>query len=158
LSTETGLLKDWPASGPPVVWSISGLGSGYGSVAISGDRIFVQGSTTRDSSVFALSRADGTRLWSKTLGSSVSNDRGSGARGTPTVDGDRMYVLTENGDLAALRTSDGSVLWQKNILKEFGARNIYWLISESPLVDGDRVVVMPGGRAAGMVALDKMSG
>jgi outer membrane protein assembly factor BamB len=67
-------------------------------------------------------------------------------------------VLTENGDLACLRVADGSVVWQRNILKEFGGRNINWLISESPLVDGNHVIVTPGGRGAGMVALDKMSG
>jgi outer membrane protein assembly factor BamB len=74
------------------------------------------------------------------------------------VDGDRVYVLTENGDLALLRAQDGTAVWQQNILKEFGARNIPWLLSESPLVDGDRLIVTPGGRNAGMVALDKMSG
>ena len=67
-------------------------------------------------------------------------------------------MLTENGDLACLRAADGTVVWQRNILRDFGGRNIHWLISESPLVDGDRVIVTPGGRGAGMVALDKMTG
>ena len=83
---------------------------------------------------------------------------GPGPRGTPTVDGDRVYVLTENGDLACLRVQDGTVVWQRNILQDFGGRNIGWLISESPLVDGAQVIVTPGGRGAGMVALDKMTG
>ncbi len=86
------------------------------------------------------------------------NDRGSGPRNTPTTDADRLYVLTENGDLACLRSEDGTVVWQRNILTDFRARNINWLISESPLVDGNLVIVSPGGRGAGMVALDKMSG
>src|SRR5207249_8620545 len=81
-----------------------------------------------------------------------------GPRGTPTVDDDRLYVLTENGDLACLKAADGAVVWQRNILKDFGGRNIQWLISESPLVDGGNVIVTPGGRGAGVVALNKMSG
>ena len=157
LSKETGLLKQWPASGPPLVWAVSNLGPGYGSIAISGDRIFVQGSRGRDSVVFALNRADGQGVWSKALGQARTNEQGPGARGTPTVDGDRLYVLTENGDLACLKT-DGTAVWQRNILTDFGARNISWLISESPLVDGNMVIVTPGGRGAGIVALDKMSG
>jgi outer membrane protein assembly factor BamB len=158
LSTESGLLKQWPASGPPLVWSVSNLGAGYGSIAVSGDRIFVQGLKGRDSTVSSLNRADGKPVWSKIVGPTATDDRGPGPRGTPTVDGDQLYVLTESGDLACLRSQDGSVLWQRNILKDFGARNIPWLISESPLVDGNNVIVTPGGRNAGMVALDKMTG
>jgi outer membrane protein assembly factor BamB len=105
-----------------------------------------------------LNRADGKELWSKALGPERDNDRGPGPRGTPTVDGDRVYVLTENGDLACLLARDGTSVWQRNILRDFGGRNISWLISESPLVDGNRLIVTPGGRNAGIVALDKMSG
>jgi outer membrane protein assembly factor BamB len=83
--------------------------------------------------------------------------QGAGPRGTPTVDGDRLYVLTENGDLACLTTA-GAILWQLNILKQFGGPQLQWLISESPLVDGPHVVVTPGGPGAGMVKLDKMTG
>jgi outer membrane protein assembly factor BamB len=157
LSKETGLLKEWPASGPPQVWSVSSVGEGYGSLAIKDDRIFVQGSDSRRSIVYALNRADGRGVWSKALGPAGSNDRGSGPRGTPTIDGDRLYVLTENGDLACLK-QDGSAVWQRNILREFGGRNIQWLISESPLIDGGNVIVTPGGPGAGVVALDKMTG
>jgi len=158
VSRETGLLKQWPASGPPLAWSVPGIGAGYGAVAIKDDRIFVQGSAGGRSVVYALNRADGKGLWSKALGAAGSNDRGSGPRSTPTVDGDRVYVLTESGDLACLKAQDGASVWQRNILKDFGGRNINWLLSESPLVDGNRVVVTPGGSSAGMVALDKMSG
>ena len=156
-SKETGLLKEWPASGLPVVWTANGLGTGYGSMAVAGDRVFVQGARGRNSFVIALNRADGKEIWSKALGPANTNDKGSGPRSTPTVDGDRMYVLTENGDLACLKT-DGTVVWQRNILKDFRGAQIRWLISESPLVDGPHVVVTPGGRGAGIVKLDKMTG
>ena len=156
-STETGLLKEWPAAGPPVVWTATGLGGGYGSVAVAGDRVFVQSTRGRSSIVVALNRADGKEVWSKALGASQSDDRGPGPRGTPTVDGDRLYVLSENGDLMCLKT-DGTSVWHRNILRDFKGRQLPWLISESPLVDGPHVIVSPGGPAAGIVKLDKMTG
>jgi outer membrane protein assembly factor BamB len=157
VSTETGLLKQWPASGPPLVWSVSGVGAGYGSISIKDDRIFLQGAVGGRSIVYALNRTDGKQIWSKAVGPAGNNDKGAGPRSTPTVDADRLYVLTENGDLACLKT-DGTAVWQRNILKDFRGRNIVWLLSESPLVDGNNVIVTPGGPGAGMVALDKMNG
>ena len=126
-------------------------------MAVAGDRVFVQSTRGRSSIVVALNRADGKEVWSKALGASRADDRGPGPRGTPTVDGDRLYVLTENGDLACLET-DGTAVWQRNILRDFGGQQLPWLISESPLVDGEHVVVSPGGPGAGMVKLDKMTG
>ena len=150
-------MQSWPAGGPPVAWSITGIGGGYGTAAMSGSRAFVQGLRGRETFVHSLNLADGKYLWSKSLGAGGSNDRGSGPRSTPTIDGDRLYVLTENGDLWCLRV-DGTEVWHRNILRDFSGRNIAWLLSESPLIDGNRVVVTPGGRGAGMVALDKMTG
>jgi len=158
VSKDTGLIKQWPSSGPQRAWSISSLGEGYGSLAIKGDRIFVQGSRGNSSVVFCLNRADGKTVWSAAVGPKVNKDVGNGPRSTPTVDNDRVYALTENGDLACLSALNGVPVWRKNILKEFGGSNPGWLISESPLIDGDRVIVTPGGRGAGMVALDKMTG
>ena len=158
VSRETGLLREWPRSGPTLTWSASQLGAGYGSVSVAGARVFVQGMKNRQSVVTSLDRATGKPVWSIALGSAQENDRGSGPRSTPSVDGDRVYVLTENGDLVCLLVADGKVVWRRNIIKEFNGRNINWLISESPLVDGNRVIVSPGGRNAGMAALDKMTG
>ena len=158
VSKETGLLQQWPAAGPPVVWSITGLGAGYGSLAVKGDHIYVQTLNRSGSTVSSLNRGDGRVEWTKAIGRGGSNDRGPGPRGTPTLDGDRLYVLTENGDLACLNAANGASIWQRNILADFGGRQIPWLISESPLVDGGNVIVTPGGPRAGMVALDKMTG
>ena len=157
ISTETGLLREWPANGPAVVWTAQGLGAGFGSMNIAGDRVFVQGMRNGRSVVVALNRADGKEVWSKALGVAGSNNMGPGPRGTPAVDGDRLYVLSENGDLACLKT-DGTAVWQRNILRDFGGSQLQWLVSESPLIDGAHVVVSPGGRGAGMVKLDKMTG
>jgi outer membrane protein assembly factor BamB len=158
VSKETGLLKSWPPSGPPVAWAISNLGEGYGTVAIRGDRIYVQGVKDGQSSLFCLNRADGKTMWTVALGPRLQEGKGPGPRGTPTIDGDRVYVLAENGNLACLKARDGAAVWQRNILRDFGGNNPKWLISESPLVDGDRLVVTPGGNGAGIVALDKMTG
>jgi len=158
VSRETGLLREWPRTGPAVVWSASQLGEGYGSVAVAGSRVFVQGMKNRQSVVTSLDRASGKPVWSVAIGTAQENDRGSGPRSTPTVDGDRVYVLTENGDLVCLMAADGKVVWRRNILRDFSGRNINWLVSESPLVDGNRLIVSPGGRNAGMAALDKMTG
>jgi outer membrane protein assembly factor BamB len=158
ISTETGLLKEWPQSGPSEVWSISGLGSGYGSVSITGDRIYIQGIRDNKSVVYCLNRADGRKIWTVTLGPIGSNDKGSGPRGTPTVDGNRVYALSENGDLACMNSENGNTIWAFNILDKFNGSNIKWLISESPLVDGNNLIVTPGGKNAGIAALDKKTG
>jgi len=158
VSTETGLARSWPGGGPPKVWSIANLGEGYGSLAIRGDRIYVQGVQGRDSSVFCLQRGDGKVIWSNALAARLDQDRGSGPRGTPTLDGEHLYALAENGELACLRIQDGGKIWRRNILQDFNGQNPHWLLSESPLIDGDHLIVTPGGPGAAIVALDKNSG
>ncbi len=158
LAKETGLLKQWPKSGPPQAWSISGLGSGYGTVSLLADKIYVQGTQGNSSVVLCLNRADGRKIWTKPLGRSLNDSRGGGPRGTPTVEADCLYALTEAGDLACLRTRDGSLVWSRNILKDFGGSNPNWKCSESPLIDGNNVIVTPGGNRASVVALDKTTG
>ena len=129
-------------------------------MAVAGNRVYLQGARGSESVVIALNRDDGKEVWSKALGpveTKMWTEQGAGPRGTPTVDGDRLYALTENGDLACLKT-DGTLVWQRNILRDFGAPQLRWLISESPLVDGPSLVVSPGGPGAGIVKLDKMTG
>ncbi|MBN2241760.1 MAG: PQQ-like beta-propeller repeat protein [Acidobacteria bacterium] len=158
IATETGLLAEWPSSGPPVVWSIEGIGEGFGTVSIKGDRIYVQGTKDKQSVLHCLNREDGKRIWTTPLGRAGFNDKGNGPRGTPTVDGNRIYVLTEDGDLACVDAGSGKPVWSFNILSKFRGSNIKWLISESPLVDGNNLIVTPGGKGAGIVALDKNTG
>lgn len=158
MSKDTGLLKNWPVDGPKSVWSVSGLGAGYGSVAVVANRVYLQGFDGGRSWVFALDRGTGKQIWKAPLGQGLDQDRGDGPRGTPTVDGDTIFALSEGGDLAGLKASDGSALWKLNILRDFSGHNPHWLLSESPLVDGKNVIVTPGGSGGGMVALDKTSG
>jgi outer membrane protein assembly factor BamB len=158
LSTETGLAKSWPSDGPKVLWAMNGLGEGYGSLCIADSHIYVQGRKGNDSVVHALTRATGKIEWSSPIGEYLDQDRGGGARGTPTLDGDKLFVLSENGDLVSMKTAGGSVLWRKNILKDFNGHNPHWHLSESPLIDGDSLIVTPGGSGAGVVKLEKSTG
>jgi len=158
ISKETGLLKQWPADGPPLVWKAVGAGSGYSSFSIADGKLFTMGLRGDREFVIAFDITTGKEAWATAHGSAFRNDRGNGPRGTPTVDGDRVYALGGNGDLSALEARTGKIIWSKNVLKEFGGSNITWGISESPLVLGDKVLVNPGGPGASIVALNKANG
>lgn len=158
ISKETGLLKEWPAEGPSLVWKATGAGRGYSSFAISGGRLYTMGVRGDREFVVAFDVATGKEAWATAHGSAFRNDRGDGPRGTPTIDGDRVYALGGNGDLSALDARTGKTIWTKNVLKEFGGSNITWGISESPLVLGNKVLVNPGGPDASVVALNKADG
>jgi outer membrane protein assembly factor BamB len=158
ISKETGLLKQWPAEGPPLVWKATGAGRGYSSFSIAGGKLYTLGLRGDREFVVAFDVATGKEAWATAHGSAFRNDRGDGPRGTPTVDGDRVYALGGNGDLSALDARTGKIVWSKNVLKEFGGSNITWGISESPLVLGNKVMVNAGGKGASIVALDKANG
>jgi len=158
ISKETGLLKEWPSQGPPLVWKTNGTGQGYSSMAISEGRLFTMGIRGNSEFVIAFDVATGRPLWVRPHGTPFRNDRGDGPRGTPTVDGDRLYTLGANGDLSCLEVNTGHIVWSLNVLQKFSASNIHWGLSESPLVLGDRVLVNPGGPDVSIVALNKKDG
>ncbi|MCC6352569.1 MAG: PQQ-binding-like beta-propeller repeat protein [Verrucomicrobiae bacterium] len=157
---ETGLLKEWPGGGPPLAWKAEGLGRGYSSVSIVGERLFTMGDRAEGGGeaqfLLCLDLTSKRQLWAARVGGPNSD---GGPRCTPTVDGDRVYALGTDGDLVCASTADGSVRWQRNLAKDFGGKMMsVWKFSESPLVDGDRVVCTPGGPDAAVVALDKLKG
>lgn len=158
ISKETGLLKQWPDGGPPVVWKAAGAGRGYSSLAISGGRIYTMGIRGDREFVVAFDVATGKEVWATPHGTVYKDSRGDGPRGTPTVDGDRVYSLGGNGDLSSIDAKTGKIVWSMNILQKFGGENIQWGISESPLVIGEKVLVTPGGPGASVVALNKKDG
>jgi outer membrane protein assembly factor BamB len=158
VSKETGLLKQWPADGPALVWKATGAGNGYSSFSIANGKLYTMGVRGDREFVVAFDVATGKEAWATPSGSAFRNDRGNGPRGTPTIDGARLYALGGNGDLSALEASTGKLVWTKNVLREFGGSNIQWGISESPLVLGDKVLVNAGGPGASMVALNKTDG
>ena len=158
VSTETGLLRAWPASGPALAWKASGLGSGFSSVSVAKGRVFTMGDVDGAQHVIALSAADGKKLWAAKVGAPWVDQYG-GPRGTPTVDGDLVYAIGTGGDLVAVEAATGKERWRKNLSSDFGGRmSTMWTWSESPLVDGDRVVVTPGASNALLAALDKRTG
>jgi len=159
VSSETGLLRRWADGQPRQEWKTEGLGEGYGSLAVSGGRIYVQGAFSGRSGVHCLEASTGKKIWFTPLGQKSDNDRGNGPRSTPTVEGDRLWALTESGDLAMLEAATGKVVWAKNIIgKDFKGQQPHWLMSESPLVEGEKLIVTPGAPGATLVALDKSSG
>jgi outer membrane protein assembly factor BamB len=158
ISKETGLLKQWPAEGPSLVWKASGAGRGFSSFSVANGKLYTMGLRGEREFVIAFDVATGKEAWATPNGSAFRNDRGDGPRGTPTVDGDRLYALGGSGDLSAFDARTGKVIWTKNILREFDGQNITWGISESPLIVGDKLLVNPGGRGASIVALNKSDG
>jgi outer membrane protein assembly factor BamB len=158
ISKETGLLKQWPAEGPPLAWKAAGAGRGFSSFSVANGKLITMGLRGDREFVVAFDVATGKEAWATPHGNAFRNDRGDGPRGTPTVDGDRLYALGGNGDLSAIEVRTGKLVWSKNILKEFGGRQITWGISESPLVLGNKLLVNPGGPGASIVALNKSDG
>jgi len=158
ISAETGLLDAWPKGGPPLAWQIHGLGEGYSSAAIAAGRLFIQGQQGNEEYVLALDAATGKQLWRTHTGIPFKESHGYGPRGTPTVDGEQVYALAADGMLVCLDAATGRTLWGYNVVDHFHGQVPHWGISESPLVDGGRIIVTPGGSGAAVVALDKNNG
>ena len=160
VSSETGLLTSWPKGGPKRLFMASGLGRGFSSVAVTGGRIYTMGDRRDGQYVLALDEETGKQVWATRIGGVHEDPDGyGGARGTPTVDGQLLYAIGTDGVLACLESATGRERWRKNLERDFGGRMMsQWRWAESPLVDGDRVVVTPGGPRAGIVALEKASG
>ena len=161
ISTETGLLTEWPTEGPKLIWQAHDLGEGYSTPSIVGDRLYlVSNKGTDDEFVLALSIEDAKQIWSTRIGK-VGPNKGPqypGARSTPSVVGDLLYALGSDGNLVCLETKTGKVRWGKNLRTDFGGQPGNWAYAESPLVDGDLVVCTPGGSDATLVALDRKTG
>ncbi len=161
ISKETGLLKEWPENGPPLAWKVTDLGSGYSAPAVAGGRLY--GISKREGEEFVWARAekDGSPVWETKIGAAEEGGMRQGIEGagcTPTVDGDRVYVIGHGGDVVCLATGDGAIVWRRHMIKDFTGRLPTWRFNESPLIDGDKLICTPGGIEATIVALDKKSG
>jgi outer membrane protein assembly factor BamB len=157
-STETGLLTSWPEGGPKSVWKVTGLGEGYSSMAAAGDRLYTQGQEGQQQFVVALDAASGEQVWKTLTGQAFENYRGNGPRGMPQVDGDRLYAVGSDGTLVCLETETGRRVWGFNYIDKLSSPVPKWGFSEQPLVDGDRLIINPGGQGSGIVALNKATG
>jgi outer membrane protein assembly factor BamB len=157
-SAETGLLTSWPEGGPEAVWTVTGIGEGYSTMAVVGDRIYTQGQEGSQQYVLALDVTTGDQVWKTPTGQSYENYRGNGPRGMPQVDGDRLYAVGSDGTIVCLETETGERVWGFNYIDKFRSPPPKWGFSEQPLVDGDRLIINPGGDGAGIVALNKANG
>ena len=159
-SPETGLLKQWPQQGPPLVWKTTGLGAGYSGVTLAGERVYTAGDKADANYVLALNRADGTLVWSAKLGKAGAPGWGgfAGPRASVTIDGERLYAVGQYGELVCVQAADGKELWRQSYTEDFGSKVPEWGFSESVLVDGDRVVCTPGSPRGTLVALNKQTG
>ncbi|MGV3724215.1 MAG: PQQ-binding-like beta-propeller repeat protein [Actinomycetota bacterium] len=160
VSTEKGLLKTWAPDGPRLVWKSTGLGNGNSTPSIANGRIYGLSYQGQDEVIWAVDEATGAPVWKTRLAAAnmtIGRQALDGSGSTPTVDGDRIYTLGVSGDLVCLDLA-GKIIWRKNLVTDFGGKVPEWGYSESPLVDGDRVIAAPGGKAATLVALDKATG
>lgn len=164
ISRERGLLQSWPQDGPKLLWTASGLGHGYSSVSIADGRIFTAGMIARQTHVTALD-VNGRQIWQRLNGQSWQASRTqtwavayAGSRGTPTVDGETLFHLSEMGGLTAFNAATGRQQWSVDVLKTFNAERPKYGLSESVLIYGDALLCCPGGADGYMVALDKKTG
>ena len=157
VSTEKGLLDEWPEGGPKLLWKVMAVGAGFSSVSVVGDRIYTMGDGKDASHVYCLSPETGKIIWtSKRVGKTGGNYKGT--RCTPTIDEGHVYALGQYGDLVCLKADTGAEVWRKSLTKDFGGRSGGWNYTESPLVDDGKVIVTPGGKKGTVVALNKKTG
>lgn len=153
-----GLLESWTADRPREVWRRP-IGGGYSSVSVAGGRVFTMSTRGDEDTVLCLDEASGETLWELGVGGSETEKFPEGGpRSTPTVDGDRLYVVSSGARMLALSIEDGAIAWEKD-LTQWGKPPRFGYAS-SPLVDGDVVIVEVGepDKAPGVVALDKATG
>jgi len=156
VSSDTGLLTEWPDGGPKLAMAVEGVGEGFAGATIAGGLIYTAGNVGGEMLISAI-ELDGTIRWQTANGKAWAGSY-RGSRGTPTVDGDHVYHENPYGDVICLDAATGGEVWSMNLRRRFGSTNIRWALSESVLIDGDRVICCPGGPEATVVALDKGTG
>ncbi len=153
---EKKLLKSWGENGPELLWSIDSLPSGYSSVAVVNDKIYTTGiKDTMD--VLTAIDATGKILWHTPFGRAWTESF-SDSRGTPTIDGSMIYVVSGKGDIACIHAENGNIIWKKKASEEFGSVFDDWGISESLLINENKVFYTTAGNQTTMIALDKITG
>ena len=150
---------EWPPEGPPELWRQQ-VGGGYASMIVADSLVFTIEQRRQREVVAAYRLEDGHQVWEHSWRSRFSESMGGdGPRATPTWDDGRVYALGANGDLLCLAAGDGTVLWQRNILRDARASNLTWGMSGSPLIVDELVIVHPGGgQGKSVFAYDKHNG
>lgn len=158
VSEETGLLGNWPAGGPAVLWRAE-LGEGFSGLSVVDGRVFTLAAKGNAEYVVCLRASDGSEQWKRQIDDKYVDRFGNGPRSTPTVDADAVYALGAKGKLVALAASDGSVRWSHDLAAEYGAKAPRWGVATSPLVEGKLLLVNVGGAdGAAVVAFQKKNG
>lgn len=158
VSKETGLLKKWPAGGPKRVWVNEDAGLGYSGFSVVGGKLYTMGLFDAEEKVICLDAATGKRLWDATVGPIFKNGWGDGPRASPTVAGGMVYATGGNGDLVCVNAESGKQVWSVSLAKDLGGKVQSWGYTESPLVDGELVIVTPGGGKGTLAALNAKTG
>ena len=153
---ETGLLKEWAADGPELLWYVEGLGDGYTSPAIANGKIYITGLDGNNLVLFVFD-LDGKFRSRKVVGREW-NTRYPGTRSTVVVNDGKLYIFGGRGTLHCLDEATLKEVWKKDVIAEWGGRNIMWGITESPLIVGDKIFITPGGARNNIVALNKNTG
>lgn len=170
VSTETGLLTEWPPEGPKLLWTFANAGVGYSGPAIVGDRLYTLGGRGETELLIAVEVKTGKELWATPVGPLFqfeTNKWSAGPSATPTVSGTLVYALGGNGDLLCANAATGKEVWRRNLPKELdaqvnpiggGPKNLGWGFTGAPLVDGEQLVCLPGGPKGTVAALDRKTG
>lgn len=154
-SPDVGLLKAWPPGGPRLVWKATGIGEGFSSVAVCKGMVYTTGDVGQDLVLTCLDMNGNTR-WQVRHGPRWTSDP-TGSRGSPVVDGDRLYLLSAHGLLKCYDAATGAEKWKVDLPRDLGGNQQGWGYAESPLVYGNMLVLTPGGRNC-IAALNKETG
>jgi outer membrane protein assembly factor BamB len=157
ISSEQGLLTEWPEGGPKVVWRSPG-GVGMSGLAISRGRLVTLVQRGGKQVVVALDPLSGKPQWESPVAPAYKNGMGNGPRATPAIAGNLVVVFTGEGILAALNSADGKPVWSHNVVEELNGAIAEYGMASSPLVVGDNVIVTAGAQGGSTVAYNLKSG
>ena len=159
VSSEVGILKEWAASGPKVLWSRP-LGEGFSGISVSQGRVYTMFSKGNDEFIICLNATAGQEIWRfRSDDNYYEGQGGNGPRATPTIDGDLLFTISAHGKLYALNATSGQEVWSHDLQRKFGSKMPRWGFSTSPLVDGELLLVEAGGKGEkSIVAFNKNSG
>ena len=156
LYASINLLSEWPEDGPEILWSFEELGKGHSSAVISGDNMYTSGMIDSSGHIFKLD-LDGNLVYDKIYGPEYVESF-YGTRGSPTIVGDKVYLVSGYGVLMCLEEDSGDIVWEKDMVNEFGGDTLRWGSCETPVVDGDIVYATPGGPMHNVIALNRNDG
>ncbi len=153
---DTGLLDKWPADGPKMLWHFDDLGTGHSSPAFANGKIYTLGMFEDQGYLLVLSEEG--KLIKKVAYGKSWDDSYSGTRSTPTIAGNLIYIYSAHGKLVCIEDESWKIVWSKKVFEDFDGRNIKWGVTETPLIDGKKIFISPGGQKNNIIALDRYTG